>query len=163
MHGLLSFWRALPGSRAREDVDPVDLGPKLLRHVSIGHVIEGGRCIRYDLVGDRLKTIAPRIVPGTQSSDPMAIEGTSEDLVHDTLCDIARSQKPRVIFLEFRSIEGIHRQVFEVILPLGVSEEAVACCDLLIGVWDLQPDGIWIADRCVDLTASFLNSLSQDQ
>ena len=163
MAALLAYWQALPADKPRTGIDPLHLGAGLLGHVSIGHVVDAGRCIRYDLIGGRLKAIAPRLSPGALSSDPMAIEGTCEDMVHDTLCDIARKQELRVIYLEFRSIEDIHRQAFELILPLGLDEEDQSCSDLLIGVWDIRPRSVWVRDRYQDLTRWFLNSLSQDQ
>ena len=161
MARLYRYWSDLPDSKPRQSIDPAVLGAKLLPHVSLGHYIEGGADYRHDLVGHELKIIAPRLVPGALSSDVLPLQGPQYDLVHDTFCSTGKSQRPRVMELQFRSMEDMSRKVLVIFLPLGIAESQSCAEDLMFGQWRLEPDQNLKKDSHRDLTDWFFEKFEK--
>lgn len=159
MVALYGYWQSLPGSKPRDQVDMLAIDPELPPHINLCKVLNQGRVLRYDSVGPCLKKVAPRLVSGDLSTDPMEIEETDYDLIHEMLCETTCRQVPRVVFLEFLSLEGVPWQAFELLLPLGIDQVKGHCEDLLIAVWSMRPKTGWIEERCIDVTVKFKEHL----
>ena len=160
MRSLFLYWQGLPATKARRSLDPLDLGAGLIPHVSIGHILDEGNVMRYDLVSSRLQHVAPRLFPGARTTDPLELEGTSYDLIHDELTSAAKLQTPRVLHIQYNSLERLHRQIFLLLLPLGLRADGPASDDLLLGLWDLQPRERLTHERSDDLTEFFMDYIS---
>jgi len=161
MVALHDYWKRLPEGHPRKSLDPVELGPALLPHVTVGHILDGGNIMRYDLISSRLQLVAPRLYPGALSTDPLELEGTSYDLIHDILTTTAKTQSPSALHVQFNSLEQVHRQVFLLLLPLDLRPGAPCCEDLIIGLWDLSPKERLLHERRDDLTGFFLDHVSR--
>lgn len=156
---LFDYWDELPAPKPRKAISPLDLGPDLLPHLTLGRVERDGADLRYELVGAVLKAVAPRLKPGARASDPLRMDPKNR-LILDCLVRCARSQRPVVFHARFRSLDDLPRIVFVVLLPLGLRATASAAEDMLIGVWDLRepsgPAGPATVERIDDVTELFL-------
>jgi len=156
---LYHYWLAMPGVKARADVDPLAIGSRTLGHVSVGHFLEGGSDLRYDLICEELKKVAPRLVPGALSSDALRIERTDFDMIHNLLGAVGRAGLIRVYSIRYRSLELVPRMIHTILLPLGVKEPGAPAEDLLFGIWQQPVRQRFSVDSFDDLTDDFFASL----
>lgn len=161
MAPLFRYWRDLPPPRPRAAVDPLALGGELLDHVNLGHYLGDFADLRYDLIGKELKRVAPRLVPGSLTSDVLHLQQSDFDMVHNLLCAVGRAGLPRVYRIDYRSLELKPRRIYAMLLPLGGAGEALPAEDLLFGVWSIRTGGRVPVDRFYDLTDDFLKTLAE--
>ncbi|MBP5856899.1 hypothetical protein KAJ83_07760 [Marivibrio halodurans] len=156
MRRLYDFWRGLPDDRPRSAVDLNALDAEIRTHVGIGKYL--GECadLRYDVIGPVLHRLAPRLVPGSLSSDVLKIRRTDFDMAHNLLCAVGRAGKPRVYRIYYRTVESIQVRCFSMMLPLGTSGDGGPATDLLFGIWEIETPGRSVIDRFDDLTDMFL-------
>ena len=159
MAELYGYWLDLAPPRPRRDVDPLAIGEPLLAHVSLGHYLNDCNDLRYDLVSRELKKVAPRLVPGSRTSDALRLERSDFDLIHNLLCAVGRAGVPRVYAISYRSLELMPRKVYTILLPLGLDDEGRNAEDLLFGVWNQQNPEYSSIDSFVDLTSDFQKGL----
>ena len=158
MDCLFRYWDSLPGSKRREDVNPLVLGSQLIRHVSLGALIDGCTDFRYDLISSELKAVAPRLQPGALSSDALRIQKTEFDMIHDLFLSTGRSIEPKVLRVLYASMEGMPRGIYTLFLPLGrqtAANGSQVASDLMIGLWRFEPEVPLIKDRYEDLSEAF--------
>lgn len=158
MAALFGIWEALPGDRPRRAVDPPVLGAQLLPHVSLGALTDGCTDFRYDLISSELKAVAPRLQPGSRSSDAMRIQKTQTDLVHELFMSTGRTIQPKVLRLTYASMDGRPRGIYTMFLPLGRQPGPTGkpvASDLMIGVWSFDLKEPLLQDEYEDLLEEF--------
>ena len=109
------------------------LGPRLLPHVSLLRVLGQAEDLRYDLICQEMKIIAPRLVPGSLGTDPLQLNPDDRGVL-DLLMGAALKQSPSAHLARFKSYEGHRRSVFTLILPLGLNAQAISSKDLIVSV-----------------------------
>ncbi|RVU34875.1 hypothetical protein EOI86_18730 [Hwanghaeella grinnelliae] len=155
---LFDYWVALPGDKPRRAVDPLTLGARLIPHVSLGALIDGCTDYRYDLISSELNAVAPRLRPGSRSSDAMRIQKTKTDLVHELFMSTGRTIEPKVLRLTYASMEGRPRGIYTMFLPLGRQPGPTGkdvASDLMIGLWSFELKESFQRDEYEDLLEEF--------
>jgi len=158
MAELYRVWEALPGDRPRAALDPLTLGSRLIRHVSIGSFVDGCTDFRYDLIGSEMQAVAPRLSPGARSSDSLRIQMTRYDLIHDLFLSTGRRMEPKVLRIHYASMENMPRGIYALFLPLGRQTDAdgeEVASDMMIGLWRFEPEGPLKQDSYEDLADAF--------
>lgn len=156
MRRLFDFWRNLPEGRARSSVDLEALDADIRAHIGIGKYLGACTDLRYDVIGPVLHRLAPRLAPGSLSSDVLRIRRTDFDMAHNLLCAVGRAGKPRLYRIYYRTIESVQVRCFSMLLPLGTSGDGAPASDLLFGVWEIETPGRSPIDRFDDLTDMIL-------
>ena len=131
---LYEYWKMLPDDKPRRALRAEQLGPLLLPHVSLLRVLGQAEDLRYDMICQEMKMIAPRLVPGSLGSDPLKLNPNDRGVL-DLLMSAALKQSPSAHLANFKSYEGHRRSVFTLILPLGLNARAVSSKDLIVSVW----------------------------
>lgn len=155
---LYRYWKALPGDRPRDAIDPVELGSDLLPHVSLGTFIDGCTDFRYELISSEIKQVAPRLKPGSLSSDALRIQQTDFDLIHHLFMSTGRTITPKALRVTYASMEYMPRGINTLFLPLGRQKDADGkdvACDMMIGLWRFEPERQVRQDRYVDILDAF--------
>jgi hypothetical protein len=163
---LFAVWDAMPPPKLRSALSPLDFGARLLPHLSLGQVEEQGADLRYDLVGEVLEEVAPRLKRGGRASDPMRVHPDNHQ-IYDLLTGCARRQSPLAFQAWFDTLDDVPQAVFSLLLPLGLDASAPACADLLIGVWRLPEAAARRRrgpgrDEVVEVSAGFLAAAGSD-
>lgn len=92
---LYRYWNDRRGQRRmpdRREIDPLELGPALLPHVGLMDIVEGGKRVRYRLLGTK---IVERF-----GSDPRGrymdevISGSYSEYIHALYRDLVRARAP---------------------------------------------------------------------
>lgn len=156
MTRLFRIWQALPRQKKRRNLDPVAIGPELLPHLCLGHFLEGGTDFRYDLIGAQIARLAPRLAPGSLASDTLRIQAAEHDHILSLFLQAGTSQRPRVVEVRYKSVDGVPLRVFAALLPLGLNPDRVCAEDLLLAVWRTKVSDVITADSSTDLTGEFM-------
>lgn len=131
---LYEYWKKLPKDKPRKALRAEQLGARLLPHVSLLQVLGQAEDLRYDLICQEMKIIAPRLVPGSLGTDPLKLNPSDRGVL-DLLLGAALKQRPSAHLANFKSYEGHKRSVFTLILPLGLNAQAISSKDLIVSVW----------------------------
>lgn len=159
---LYRYWCDLPGRKLRRDIDPLAIGGRLLSHVSLGSSLDGGNDVRYDLIGSVLAASAPRLKPGSRTSDTAKFLPTIDE-VQVIMSEAVRQQQMKLIESHYFSLEGILRQTVWILLPLGIDPDKPCCEDLLMGNWVLVGANPEATEKFYDLSEWFLNTIEHYQ
>ena len=134
MREMLACWDAMAPGKPRDSISPEEFGAGLLPHLSLGHVLNDGEDVRYDLIGEELEKVAPRLKRGALASDPVRLDPKNR-LILDRLRVCAKTREPVAFHAVFDSFDGDPRRVLALLCPLGIDGGDAAASDLLIGVW----------------------------
>lgn len=156
---LYRYWAALPATRPRAALSPIAIGARLLPHCSLAHVLEDGADLRYDLIGEVLEAVGPRVRPGSLASAPLRVDPENTNIL-GYLRDCARGQRPVAFEAAFLSMDGVPRRVFSLLLPLSIEPEAAAARDMLIGVWEVRRDPGPLYENYRDSTVWFCDAMA---
>ncbi len=135
---LYRYWNERRGQRRmpdRRDIDPLALGPALLPHVGLMDIIDGGKRVRYRLLGTKIAERWGSDPTGRYMDEVMS--GSYSEYIHGLYRDLVRARAP--VFSEslFRWDAKGYLRTRRLYLPLthGGDEVAIA----LIGQVFLGP------------------------
>lgn len=136
MRRLLRSWSDLPAGKTRSSINPVHFGADLLPHLTLATVLENGEDVEYDLIGEIMSKVAPRLRRGSLASDALQVDPGNR-LILGLLQQCAKSRQPVAFHAVFDSYDGDPRGVLAVLCPLGIdpADTNKAASDMLIGVW----------------------------
>lgn len=135
---LYRYWNRCRGERRvpdRGDIDPIALGPKLLPHVGLMDIVDGGGRVRYRLLGTAIVERFGSDPTGKFMDEVMS--GTYSDYIHGLYREVVRARAPVYSESVFRwDVAGFVR-TRRLYLPLTHGGDAVAMA--LIGQVFLGP------------------------
>ena len=122
---LVAYWESkkeddrLP---ARGDIDPIDI-PKLLPHIGLIDVIDGGADFRYRLLGTRLNEVFGEDFTGQLVSETK--QGEYGELLLDLYRSVVTERAPIVSESVFEYKGKEHLNIHRLLLPLAKDGEEV--------------------------------------
>ena len=135
---LYRYWNRRRGHRRmpdRRDIDPLELGPKLLPHVGLMDIVDGGARVRYRLLGTAIVERWGSDPTGKFMDEVMS--GSYSDYIHGLYRELVRARAPVFSESVFRwDVAGFLR-ARRLYLPLTHHGEEVAIA--LIGQVFLGP------------------------
>lgn len=133
---LHRIWLDLPDAKPRRALDPLVFGAALLPHLNL--LRAHGDDIRYELVGQELADVAPRLRPGATASGILLID-PSRRFVFDQLRSCVETARPVGFHNEFVRYDGVPSALLAFVYPLDI--EGSTANSLLAGVWVLERRG----------------------
>jgi hypothetical protein len=132
-HRLHQVWSDLPDDKPRRALDPLAFGPALLPHLNLLRATEDD--LRYELIGQELAEVAPRLRPGATASGILMID-PSRRFVFERLRASVETARPIGFHNEFVRHDGIPAALLAFVYPLDI--EGSTAGSLLGGVWILE-------------------------
>lgn len=135
---LYRYWNKRRGHRRmpdRRDIDPIDLGPALLPHIGLMDIVDGGKRVRYRLLGTAIVDRWGHDPTGKFMDEEMS--GSYREYIHSLYHELVRARAPVFSESVFRwDAQGFLR-TRRLYLPLTHGGEDVAIA--LIGQVFLGP------------------------
>jgi hypothetical protein len=135
---LHRYWNRCRGARRvpdRRDIDPIALGPKLLPHIGLMDIVEGGARVRYRLLGTAIVERFGSNPTGKFMDEVMG--GSYSEYIHGLYREMLRAHAPVFSESVFRwDVSGFVR-TRRLYLPLTHGGDAIAMA--LIGQVFLGP------------------------
>jgi hypothetical protein len=116
---LYAYWRAKRGARfapSRADIDPIEI-PRLLPHLMLIDVVDGGARFRYRLAGTEVESRFGCSMVGRYIDEMM--RGRYSDYLHDLYRELIASRRPLYSESAYGSEDDAPSQARRLMLPLS--------------------------------------------
>jgi hypothetical protein len=130
---LYDYWRAKRGGRfapSRADIDPVEI-PRLLPHLMLVDVVDGGARFRYRLAGTEIESRFGCSMVGRYIDEMM--RGRYSDYLHDLYRELLASRRPLYSESAYASDDSAPLQARRLMLPLSADGSVIDM--VLAGQW----------------------------
>lgn len=144
---LYKVWTSLAEPKPRAALDPLEIGPQLLPHVALLHVLPDD--FRFDLVGGSVARFAKNLRPGSPVGE-LVKQRSDLSAIHALLERVATTGLPLAFVARQFSFDHHPRACFVMLLPLGIGKGARAE-DLLLGLWPLPRPPAIASEQRIDL------------
>ena len=128
---LYDYWANKRGDRpmpSRQHIDPIEL-KKLLPHILLTDVIDGGRRFRYRLVGTAIQEAFGRNMTGLHIDEIMT--GAYLEFIGGLYRDIVEKKKPIYSESTYYSQQAVGMRAERLMLPLSQDGETV---DMVVSI-----------------------------
>ncbi len=131
LKGFVDYWNRKRSGRempSRADIDPVEI-PKLLPHLTLIDVVDGGSRFRFRLVGTALVQGYGRDYTGLYSDEVSPPASPHRDALSSLYRSVCNGRKPVFVRARYRMPNGLTTNSDRILAPLSRDGQAV---DMLI-------------------------------